>query len=265
MENTRRQSLIWGGLLIIFGALSLQGTFGVNPWMAVGSLAFGGLAVVGLYLFERSQKWLLIPALGLLMVALMIALLELNLLPPALLPSLILLAIAAPFVAAYMRKQERSWGLLIPPYVLLVLALMIPMIEWEVLPGAFVPTYVLGSIALPFVAAFWHGGRARTGLLIPAYVLLAIGVLIPLVERGILRPATLPSYVFLCLALPFLATFARKPERRWALLVGGVFALMGIAFLSFTAIAGTLAPLVLIFAGLALVIDSLVRKGSAND
>jgi hypothetical protein len=84
--------------------------------------------------------------------------------------------------------DHSQWGLLIPAYVLWAVAGLIALTTLNILRDESVATYVLAAIALPFLVAFLRD-CSRWGLLIPAYVLLAVGVMIVLTERGALMSA----------------------------------------------------------------------------
>ncbi|NIN64744.1 MAG: hypothetical protein GTO63_08590, partial [Anaerolineae bacterium] len=83
--------------------------------------------------------------------------------------------------------------------------------------------YVLAAIALPFLVAFLRD-RSRWGLLIPAYVLLAVGVMVVLIEGGLLSDLLIPAYVLFAIAIPFFVVYARDPKQWWPLIPGGILA-----------------------------------------
>ena len=61
--QTRRQALVWGGLLILFGGLTLVETvIDLSAWVWVILLAAAGFGILGIYLTDRSEWGLLIPA-----------------------------------------------------------------------------------------------------------------------------------------------------------------------------------------------------------
>ena len=62
-SQTRKQALVWGGLLILFGVITLLETFtDLTAWTWVALLAAAGLGVFAVYLTDRSDRGLLIPA-----------------------------------------------------------------------------------------------------------------------------------------------------------------------------------------------------------
>ena len=63
MNSQTKQTLVWGGILIFFGAMGLlQTVTDLNEWIWVAALAVGGLVIFGVYLTDRSEWALLIPA-----------------------------------------------------------------------------------------------------------------------------------------------------------------------------------------------------------
>ena len=62
-SQTRKQALVWGSLLILFGVITLVETFtDLTAWTWVALLAAAGLGVFAVYLTDRSDRGLLIPA-----------------------------------------------------------------------------------------------------------------------------------------------------------------------------------------------------------
>jgi hypothetical protein len=206
-SQARKQSLIWGGLLILFGVMALVETYtDLTAWGWVAILAAAGLGVFGIYLTDRSQ-----------------------------------------------------WGLLIPAYVLWAVAGLIALVTLNVLRDEAVATYVLAAIALPFLVAFLRD-RSRWGLLIPAYVLLAVGVMIVLTERGVLSDLLIPSYVLFAIAIPFLVVYARDPKQWWPLIPGGITAVIGLAFLVAEAAVQYVGPAVLVLVGVWILARVFTRR-----
>jgi hypothetical protein len=91
--------------------------------------------------------------------------------------------------------------------------------------------YVLLAIALPFLALFVQS-RARWWALIPAYPLLVVAGAVGLAASGLINDDLISAFVVLALALPFLAIFARDREQWWALLPGGLLAVLGLSLAS---------------------------------
>jgi hypothetical protein len=192
----KSQALVWGGLLILFGVVGLVATFiTLTAWVWVAVLAVAGLGAFGIYLMDRSERALLIPA-----------------------------------------------------YVLWVVALMVALITLNVLNDEFVATYVLAAIALPFLIAFLRN-RAQWPMLIPAYVLVAVGVMVGLIGTGVLNELLIPAYVMFAIAIPFFFVYVRNPKQWWALIPGAVMTVIGLGFLIAESAAQLVAPVVLIIVG----------------
>ena len=203
----RKQSLVWGILLILFGVMALVETYtDLSAWVWVALLAAAGLVVFGVYLTDRSER-----------------------------------------------------GLLIPAYVLWAVAGLITLVTLNVLRDESVATYVLAAIALPFLVAFLRD-RSRWGLLIPAYVLLAVGVMIPLIGRGVLSDLLIPAYVLFAIAIPFFVVYARDPKQWWPLIPGGILAVIGLSFLVAEAAVQYIGPAVLVLVGVWILVRAFTRR-----
>lgn len=173
----------------------------------------------------------------------------------------VVILVAGGLVAFAVYITDRSeTGLLILSYVLLAVAGLIALLTLEILRDAYVATYVLTAIGLPFLVAFFRTGRSRWGLLIPAYVLLAIGVMVPLIEEEVLVDAVIATYVLLVIAIPFFVVYARNPKQWWALIPGGITALIGLSLLIAEDVAQYVAPVVFIIAGVWVLVRQLTRS-----
>ena len=205
-SQARKQSLVWGGLLILFGVMALVETYtDLTAWVWVAILAAAGLVVFGVYLTDRSE-----------------------------------------------------WGLLIPAYVLWAVAGLIALVTLNVLRDESIATYVLAAIALPFLVAFLRD-RSRWGLLIPVYVLLAVGVMIVLTERRVLSDLLIPAYVMFTIAIPFFVVYARDPKQWWPLIPGGIMTVIGLSFLVAEAAVQYVGPAVLVLVGVWILVRVFTR------
>lgn len=205
--RSRTSGFIWGGLLIIIGALALLDTFiELSPWVWVGILAAGAVAIYGVYTIDRTDRWLLIVAYAMLAVAGLVALLTLN-----------------------------------------------------VLADSYVATYVMFAIGLPFLIAFLQN-RTRWGLLIPAYVLFVIGVFVPLTETGVLEDTVTVTFILFAIAIPFFVVYIRDTKNWWALIPGGILAVIGLAFLIAEGAVAYVFGAVFIIAGFLIVLRQLTRR-----
>ena len=156
---SRKQGMVWGGLLIFFGVMGLLQTVAdLTDWGWVALLTIAGFVVLAVFLTDTSD-----------------------------------------------------WTLLIPAYVMFAVAGLIALLTLGVLRDEFVATYVLSAIALPFLVVFVRD-RNQSWALIPAYVLLAVGLMVGLIGLGILRDLLIPSYVMFAIAIPFFVVYARNPQ-----------------------------------------------------
>jgi hypothetical protein len=198
MKSSIKQGVVWGGLLILLGVMSLVETFtSLGPWVWVTVLTVAGLGVYGVYAQERSEKWMLIVS-----------------------------------------------------YVLLAVAGLVMLITLNVLRDEAVATYVLTVIAIPFLVAFLQSDRTKWGMLIPPYILIAVGVMVGLIGLGTLDDLLIPAYVLIAIAIPFFVVYARDTKKWWPLIPGGITALVGLSFLIAEAAVQFVVPVVLIIAGI---------------
>ncbi len=180
--RSRKHGIVWGSLMIFFGVMSLLETYtDLSVWTWVVVLAAGGLGVLGIYLTDRSDWGLLIPAYVLWAVAGLIALIELNVLQGETIATYVLSAIALPFLVVYVRKRE--WWALIPAYVLLVVGGMVWLIGARILTDLLIPAYVLFAIALPFLLVYARN-PSEWWSLIPGGILSTIGLIFLIAESS---------------------------------------------------------------------------------
>ncbi|MCP4420337.1 MAG: hypothetical protein GY805_27340 [Chloroflexi bacterium] len=159
------------------------------------------------------------------------------------------LAVAGLGIFGIYLNNRSEWGLLIPTYVMWAVAALIGLIKLNILQGELIAPFVLTTIALPFLVGYLRN-REQWGLLIPAYVLLAVGVMVWLIEREILNDLLIPAYVMFAVAIPFFVVYGRNSQQWWALIPGGIMTVIGLSFLIAEAAAGYIVPAVLILAGI---------------
>jgi hypothetical protein len=225
----------------------LESFFELTPWVWVAMLALSGLGVFAVYLTDRSEWGFLVTTYSLWAVAILIALAVLDIVPGAFIAIYVLVAIALPFLVVYLRNREHWWAL-IPAYVLLAIGAMLLLTEWNILPDAFVATFVLTAIALPFLAVFLRD-RANWWALIPAYVLLVVGIMVPLLDYNILTDLWVPAYIMFAIAIPFFVVYLWNPKEWWPLIPGGIMAIIGSSFLLSSGAGRYLPAVVLIVVG----------------
>jgi hypothetical protein len=206
---SRKQGMVWGGLLIFFGAMGLiQSFIDIGDWGWVALLTIAGIALLAVFFTDPSD-----------------------------------------------------WTLLIPAYVMFAIAGLIALTTLGVLRDEFTATYVLAAIALPFLVVFGRDRNQRWAL-IPAYVLLAVGVMVGLMGAGILAEMLVPTYVMFAIAIPFIVVYAHNPKQWWALIPAGVMVAIGLSLLWAGAAIQYILPVALILAGIFLVARQFMQRKS---
>lgn len=172
----------------------------------------------------------------------------------------VLIASGLGVYGVYSIAREESW-MLILSYVLLAVGIMIALVTGDILEDAFVASYVMAAIALPFIYAYFRGARSNWGLLIPAYVLIAVGVMVPLLETETLTDTTIPAYVMFAIALPFLVVFIANTKQWWALIAGAILVLVGVSLLVASDLAEYVTPVALILVGGGILVRLVTKRG----
>ena len=160
--------------------------------------------------------------------------------------------------AVYAMDRSEKWMLIIS-YAMLAVAGLIALLTLGVLQDAFVATYVLLAIALPFFVGFLFN-RSNWGLLIPAYVLLAVGVFVPLTDQGVLNDSLVVTYILIAIAIPFFVVFLRDRKNWWALIPAGILSIIGLGFLIAEASVEYIFAAALIVAGILIVVRQFTKK-----
>jgi hypothetical protein len=150
--------------------------------------------------------------------------------------------------AVYAMDRSEKW-MLIVSYVLLVVAGLVTLITLNILRDEAIATYVLTVIAAPFLLIFLQSDRTKWGLLLPPYILIAVGVMVGLIGVGFLDDLLVPAYVLIAIAIPFFVVYARDTKKWWALIPGGITAIVGLSFLIAEAAVQFVVPGLLIIAG----------------
>lgn len=130
----------------------------------------------------------------------------------------LLASIAIPFIAAFLLERKRNQCALIPAWVMLVVS-MITLLADRV-SGNLMGTFVLWSIAFPFLAVFLYN-RSNRWALIPAGILGIIGTL-PLLS-SLLSGDAVGVAVMLLFGVAFLVVYLYSRNNWWALIPSGVF------------------------------------------
>ena len=185
MNKQTKQSLVWGGLLILIGSLAFVETITyLGPWIWVAGLAAAGAGIFGLYTTDRSQKWMVVVSYALETVAALVALLTLKVLPAPFVPTFVLLNIAIPFLVIYLQGDRKQWGLLIPVYILAAVAVMVPMIIKGFLDGVLITAYVLFAVAIPFFVVYFRNSK-NWWALIPGIITAIVGFAFLIAENRV--------------------------------------------------------------------------------
>lgn len=174
----------------------------------------------------------------------------------------IILFAAGLFTLGVYWRERSNWAYLIPTYVLWSIAGLITLIFLNILVGEAIAVYVLSVIALPFVVGYLRH-QDSWGLLIPAYVLFAVGIMVGLIGLGWLDDFLIPAYVMGAIAIPFFVVYIRNPKNWWALIPGGIMGLMSIAFLLATPAVRFIVPVVMVLAGIWILFRQ-IYKGSSE-
>lgn len=183
LSKAAKQSLVWIGVLILIGVLSLVNRFvELSPWVWAAFLAGAGLGAFGLYLADRSDGLMLLEAYVLWAIAVLIALVPSNVLRDEAVACYVLPAIALPFLVIFVRDRAQWWAL-IPAYVLLAVAGVIGLAESGLFSDDLVSAYVLFAIAIPFFVIYaW--GRKQWWAPIPGGILAMIGLSFLIIAGG---------------------------------------------------------------------------------
>ena len=207
--NTQKnkQNIVWGSLLVLFGALGLVQVFTqLPPWTWVAIFGLVGLAILLVYLTDRSMI-----------------------------------------------------SLLIPVYVFWAIAGLIALTELDLLSGDVIAFYALTAIAIPFLYVYFRN-RQNWWALIPAYVMIAVGLMIFLLENGLLNDNLVTTYVMFAIAIPFFVVYAKNSKNWWALIPAGILSIIGVGFLFGQNAFQFVAPVILVLVGVWIVARQFFRK-----
>jgi hypothetical protein len=231
-------SVIWGLLLILFGGAVLADQMGwvnfnlISPdtWVYV----FAGLSLIFLlsYFLNGLSKWgWLFPALILGSVSLTIWMADRGL-DGSYIGMPILLSIAIPFFVGF-AFNPKAWGLLIPAWVMTVLAFVT--LAADQVNGNLVGALFLYAVAVPFLVVYLMK-RSRWWALIPAWVMFILGTIALL--SGHVDGNLIGALFLYAVALPFLVVYLSDRTRRWALIPAAATALVGTIPLLSTVVGG---------------------------
>jgi hypothetical protein len=226
-------SIFWGLLFILAGAALLADRMGWikfsqisnNAWVYIFA-AFSLVFLLGYFLNGLRQWGWLFPTLIFAAISLTIWMSDHGL-TGSYLGMPILLAIATPFYIGF-AFHRRAWGLLIPAWVLTVLAFIAA--TADMVNGSLIGGVFLIAVAAPFLVVYLIN-HSRWWALIPAWVLFILGTITLLSEY--VNGNLIGALFLFAVALPFLLVYLTKRTRTWALIPAAATALVGtIALLS---------------------------------
>jgi hypothetical protein len=141
--------------------------------------------------------------------------------------ALVFAAASALFFVTYFVNGIRAWGWLFPACVFAGLSATIMLFR---VPAAqdWLPTLVVGSIAVPFIAAYALD-RSRTWALIPAFILGFIAFIPPL--DHLLKGNGMGVFIVGMLGLPFIAASVISPKAWWGIIPGGILVSLALMIL----------------------------------
>lgn len=260
---SRKQSVVWGGLLILFGIFSLVEFYADLSSLAwAGMLALAGLFALIVYLTDRANRALLLPVYILWAIAATIVVFDLNLLPYQVMGLFVMTLIAIPFLAVYL-VDNANWWALIPAFVLVVIGIMIVIVELNLAPEVLIGPVIFGAIALPFLIVYFRN-RENWWALIPAYVMLALALMILLEEASVLNDLLIPAYVMFAVAIPFFAVYANNRENWWALIPAGIVSIVGLGLLFAEAALELVLPFLMIIGGIWILLRQFRKRDSIS-
>ena len=220
-------SIFWGVLFILAGGALLAdrlgwinfSLFSTNTWVYI--FAAAGLIFLLGYFVNGFRMWgLLFPALIFAAIGVTIWMSD-NGLTRSYVGMPILLSIAVPFYVGFI-LDRKNWGLLIPAWVMTVLAFVT--LTADSVNGNLIGALFLYAVAAPFLVVFLMN-RSRWWALIPAWVMFILGT-ITILSNHI--DGNLIGALFLyAVAVPFLVVYLMNRTRRWALIPAVVIAFVG--------------------------------------
>jgi hypothetical protein len=229
--RTNRITLIWGLILIAAGALFLAQNLGylsnLTPVFWVIFFAVLSLGFFATYFARGLHHWgWLFPAMVTGGIAITIGLGAAGA-TGSYVGAPVLGGLVVPFVIAYTLDPQRNEWALIPAWVLGVLTFVTVIADR--VPGEVTGALVLFSIGLPFLVVYLRDRRQNWWALIPAGIMLVLG-LVPLLSLRISGELLATAIMFL-FALPFLVVFFWSRDNWWALIPAGAFVSIGAVLL----------------------------------
>jgi hypothetical protein len=213
-----KQNLGWGILLICFGLVAMMDIyFPVSDWIDLSIFFVGGLITLIIFLMDRSDWTVLIPAYVMLALAVIGAVAIWELVEGDLVGTVVLTLVALPFLVVYIRNRENWWAI-IPSFILLAIALILFLTSFVGFNDDIIGPLVLFAIAIPFLVVYFRNKKENWWALIPAYVMIVIGALIGLTEVFNVDDDIIGPSILFAIAIPFLVVYFINRENWWALI-----------------------------------------------
>jgi hypothetical protein len=225
--KAKTSSIFWGIVLILVAAVLLAdrlgyidlATISTNAWVYI--FAGGGLLFLLGYFLSGFRQWgLLFPALILIAIGGTIWMGDHNF-DGAYMGAPVLASVALPFYVGFL-VNRKSWGLLIPAWVLTVLTVMTLLAEGD--NGNWIGSLFLFATALPFLVVYLLN-RKRWWALIPTWTLFVLGMIT--LFSNVVDGDLIGAFFLYSIALPFLVVYLMDRKRRWALIPAAILGVLG--------------------------------------
>ena len=221
----KRNNLIWGIALILFGGVYLLENLGLIPEFAptVWGVVFAGVSLVCLVIYLTSgwREWgWLFPLFIFAGLAAVIFLGEAGI-EGLWIGALFMAAMALPFWLVFLIDRENWWAL-IPGWVFAVLTAVI--LLSDSIAGETLGALVMLGIGLPFLIVFLVN-RSHWWALIPAFILCGIGLALLVNFKS---DEWIGMVILLVIGLPFFFVYFNNPKQWWAVIPAGIMTTLGI-------------------------------------
>jgi hypothetical protein len=204
----------WGWLFPIFitGGLALTAALSlttINPvWLGAVFMASASAPFWIVYLFNRKEHWwALIPGWATAVLTLIILVSETW--SGEIVGSLVMWAVALPFIFVYIRDREHWWAL-IPGFIMTGMGVVVLMASQSA--EEIIGTFVLLMIAAPFFAVFFFT-KGNWWAVIPAGILTTLALIIPFAVDMVgesFEARLVAVFMFLGFSLPFVWLWLRR-------------------------------------------------------
>lgn len=132
--------------------------------------------------------------------------------------------LSAFFFASYFISGVRNWGWLFPATIMAALAITIFMGDAGMADES-VASLILGSVVIPFIAAFFVDRVKNWWALIPSWVLIVVIIIVEIASKQ--AGELVATLILYSIALPFLVVYLTNNSRKWALVPFFVLAVVG--------------------------------------